>query len=1222
MATIRELFDATRALSRPIEKVITYANRSDEQLKTEISEYVVTDRIERSFEDLLGKMQMAQQGGGGHEIGVWVSGFYGSGKSSFTKYLGFSLDREMKIGGTPFLGLLRDRLHSDTTRAMFASVANVYDAVVIFLDLASEMLAGASMEDVSTVLYLKVLKWAGYSEDLKVAELERMLEKDGKLAAFEKRAKEELGTDWSEAHNQPLVANAIAGPLAHEFYPSLFKTPSAFNELNLSVNKQENDRVQEMLDLIRRKSGKKTILFIIDEVGQYVSAKEGLILNLDGLAKNLKQLGNGNAWIFATAQQTLTDDNPVAAINSPGLYKLKDRFPIQVHLEASDIKEICHKRLLTKSATGEKRLGELFESHGASLRTATQLTSGGVYESELTKGVFLNLYPFLPAHFEILLQLLGRLAKKTGGLGLRSAIKVIQEVLIERLPGQAPLADSPVGKLATTVTFYDSMQRDIQKSFPHVVEGVERVTQRLPEDASAIAVAKSIAILQILENLPVTAANIAALIQPDVSSLSRKDEVDQALGMMLADTLIPLDEKDGRYRFLTQAAVSLQKKFDETEFGRREVTTEINDTLRDIFTPLPSARLAGGRPVAAGLKLGIGGGQAQPLEGDREPVQIVVEFASSATYDQTRTDRETDSRGSKEKTTIFLLGRDDPKIKELATTCARCKKFLDEHRSTTDPDIQEFNKTVESRRDRCHNELTRKVGESLLQGSFIADGAQEAVSGRGADLHAAAQAYLADAAAKIFSRYTEAPHQADAGLAEKFLTTPLDRVTSKEDPLTLVAKAGGKTQIKLDHKAITSIKDYLEKEGQVEGRRVLEHFAGVPFGWSKDTTRYLLAAAFVGGLIKLRIAGQDHNVNSDQAQAAFATNRAFGGIGVVLRDERPAPEALLRAAERLAELSGDQVMPLEQEVAVAARKLLPDYQASFGPLAVELSSLGLPGESVAKAEELSTDLREVVSGDGSDAVGRFGGVDSPLHERIQWAKKLKKALDNGLRKSLTHVRRLRDEISALPATGSPGQLRTSAGEYLATIDELLARESFFDEGPAIAGQAALIDSLVGATAEEMQSQHEAMRKESAQRLAASPEWQELANDEREWAGAQLAGLAKQVEPSLEGLRELLNHDYTVNHQIRELETTLRGKAAAHRQARQKADEEARSSGKAGEPVEERPLHIPAVIESETQLEGLVKALTDFLNVFRAGQRLRLTCQLQHHESGHPPKAGT
>ncbi|MCX6525818.1 MAG: hypothetical protein NTX58_13835, partial [Actinobacteria bacterium] len=151
-------------------------------------------------------------------------------------------------------------------------------------------------------------------------------------------------------------------------------------------------------------------------------------------------------------------------------------------------------------------------------------------------------------------------------------------------------------------------------------------------------------------------------------------------------------------------------------------------------------------------------------------MQIVVEFVSPATYDQDRTDRETDSRGSKEKTTIFLLGREDPKIKELATTCARCKKFLEEHRSTTDPDIQEFNKTIDSRNDRGFRELVRKVGESLLQGSFIGEGAHEAVSGRGADVHAASQSYLADAAVKIFHRYAEAALQADAGLAEKFLT--------------------------------------------------------------------------------------------------------------------------------------------------------------------------------------------------------------------------------------------------------------------------------------------------------------------------------------------------------------------------------------------------------------------------------------------------------------------
>ena len=221
--TILTLFG--RELNRPIEKVITYQNRSDAQLRAEISEYVATEHIEEQFSNLLKLMQAAQTGGG-NEIGVWVSGFYGSGKSSFTKYFGFALDRRMKVGDDLFLHLLQNQLRTASVKALFNQVSATYDAAVIFLDLASEMLAGASMEDISTVLYLKVLQWAGYSEDLKVAELERMLERDGKLTTFEQRATEELeGIGWKEVHNQPLVANPIAARLAPEFYPQLYKRP-------------------------------------------------------------------------------------------------------------------------------------------------------------------------------------------------------------------------------------------------------------------------------------------------------------------------------------------------------------------------------------------------------------------------------------------------------------------------------------------------------------------------------------------------------------------------------------------------------------------------------------------------------------------------------------------------------------------------------------------------------------------------------------------------------------------------------------------------------------------------------------------------------------------------------------------------------------------------------------------------------------------------------------
>ena len=165
---------------------------------------------------------------------------------------------------------------------------------------------------------------------------------------------------------------------------------------------------------------------------------------------------------------------------------------------------------LTKSAAGEEELGNLFDSSGPSLRTATQLKDGGVYETELNKKTFVDLYPFLPAHFEILLQLLGRLARKTGGLGLRSAIKVLQDVLVEHGGhdgGHDALADRPVGALAATrgnLLFYDSLRRDIQSSYGYIVDGVERVAQRFPSEHHDVAT--SIAILQILE-LPVTAHN-------------------------------------------------------------------------------------------------------------------------------------------------------------------------------------------------------------------------------------------------------------------------------------------------------------------------------------------------------------------------------------------------------------------------------------------------------------------------------------------------------------------------------------------------------------------------------------------------------------------------------------------------------------------------------------------------------------------------------------------
>jgi hypothetical protein len=674
--------------------------------------------------------------------------------------------------------------------------------------------------------------------------------------------------------------------------------------------------------------------------------------------------------------------------------------------------------------------------------------------------------------------------------------------------------------------------------------------------------------------------------------------------------MIPLGEKNGSLRFLTQAAVTLQKQFDQIEYRQADVRAELNGVLRSIFKPLPSARIAQVRPVTAGLRVAIGGGQSVSLEGEKEPIQIHVEFAPASSYDATRTERENDSRSSRERSNIYLLGRVEQDADQLAITLVRCRKFLDAHRSASDPDTQEFVRIVDGRLNRASDKLERKLAEALLQGSFVAHGAHEAVAGHGTDVLDAAKSFLGDAAAKVFDRYDEAAHQADSALAEKFLTTPLDRITSKEDPLAIVSRAGGKPQVKADHKAIISINDYLGQSGQVEGRRLLDHFSAPPFGWSKDTTRYLLAAAFLGGVIKLRIAGHDHQVTSDESLDAFKSNKAFGAVGVSLREEKPDPAALLRASERLRDLSGENIMPLEVDIAAAAKKHFPIYQAAFGPLAVDLRNLGLPVECSDRAEALKDDLTAVVSGDGSDAVKRFGGADSALHDDLVWARNLKKSLDNGLRTKLGHLQRLRRDIDGLPDSGVPAKLKADAAEAIAEVDEVLARSSFFDETAALAKHADALDKLIGSTVTEIAAQQEKLRLESLARWGDSTDWHDLDGDSRDWIGQEVGKLAKTVTQDADGLRDLLNHDYTLNHRLRELETKVSEQAADARSKRKAKQEEEKKSGeKGGEKIKEETLLLPVSLDSAQQIKNLIEQLSAHLAALEAGTPLRLTCQI-------------
>ena len=1199
---IRSLFDPSKDIYRSIEKVITYGADDENHIKAEISEYVVTDSIETQFCKLLEQMQYAMESESDNEIGVWVSGFYGSGKSSFTKYLGLAFDSRVTVDGTPFLKHLQDRLKTPQTKALFNTVTQRFPAAVVMLDLASEMLTGATQAEISTVLFYKVLQWAGYSRNIKIAALERRLEKDGRYQEFCGKVKQVLpGLTWQEMQNDPLSVDGLVPQIAYEMYPGLFPTPTAFSSSTEGFFQFENQRVEEMIDIVQEKSGKKNIIFIIDEVGQYISSRDNLILNLDGLAKNIKSLGKGNVWLIATAQQTLTEDDPRATLNSDKLYKLKDRFPIQIDLESSDIKQICYERLLGKSPTGRADLGALFDEKGQALRQNTKLKNAKYYDSDFNRDSFINLYPFLPAHFEILLHLLGALAKSTGGIGLRSAIKVIQDILVESRDAKQPVADQPIGWLATTVTLFDALDKDIRRAFPSVYQAVGKVKVRFPDSSLHQDIAKSVAVLQILNNLPVSAENVASLMHPAITAASLKEDVRKAVEEMLNDVQVPLGEKDGNLCFLSERLRDIEQERGTIALRTIDVRRIFNAALLDAFKPLPNVTLHGTMAATTGLKVQTGGSLVS-LAGDTNQIQTFIEMVAATEYDTARSRLLDDSRSRAGQNTLALLARSNSELDELANEIYRCQRIAELHRSEPDKEVKDYCDSQLDRAEKLAGQLKVKLKQTLQSGSFIFRGQVTAIAALAQDLLDASRKQMEEVAAQVFDRHHEAPDRVNTDLAEKLLrlANP-NAITHILDPLDLVVTVGGRASFKTEHRAMGSIRDFIDKNGMVEGKRLLEYFSEAPFGWSQDTTRYILAIMLMAGEIKLKVAGREVTTAGQQAIDALKTNNAFKTIGIALRDERPSIETLGRASQRLTELVGEMVLPLEQEITKIATKNFPRFQHEYAPLAEKLSNFGLGGSE--RVRRLNKEIAELLFTDASDAPQRLGAECSALYDNIKWAQTVKRALDNGLEDTVKEIQSHRRNIEELPDSGLPGELSREVAEDLAYLGERLEQEDFFQYTSDLNTRLTQIKGRVKEVVNKLSEQQKARLGEESEILRQLPEWEELTQEEQQNILAEIDQLLVIVTEDLSGLKKLLARDYDITSRVKELKCSIQKKGEERRLLQVANDKPSRTKLV-------KSIDLPVTITSAKDLDSLIRQLQDLKTELSSFIEVELTIHIQ------------
>ncbi|WP_055669755.1 BREX system P-loop protein BrxC [Desnuesiella massiliensis] len=1104
--TIRSLFSAKKRIERTIEKVIDYSAHDEERLANEIEEYEITDNVEECFRKLLENLDYGIRGGHVIENGVWVSGFYGSGKSSFTKYLGFSLDTSRKVRSTKFADLLNDRFRSPQVPALLNSIISRHPIGVVLLDLGSEQLAESAVAPVSTVLYWKVLQWAGYSKDKKLAQLEFTLDRYNKLDEFKILYSEMYKNNWDDIHNDPLLGNARAAMVIPRILPEEFPTPESFRNLRFEMGENLKDRVSEMIDLCRKKTGYENILFIIDEAGQYVARRSDLILNMDGMARNLKEQGKGKVWIIATGQQTLTEIVERATHNSAELNKLRDRFPISIHLDARDIKEITYRRLLTKSTDGQNKLKQLFNENGQSLIVHTRLDGTSLYKNDPDAEIFSRFYPFLPQHFELLLELIRKLARSTGGIGLRSVIRVIQDVLVDKSRVLSrditKLADREVGYLACVDDFYDTLRADIARDLPHVVNIVDKIVSSIYKDDLTIQrVAKAIATLQSVENFPRTAENIAALLYPRVGNPSLLNEVRDALTKLIENKECNLieDPQSGGYVFLSEGVRPLRNKRSSYIPSGGECNRVRNEILQNILETQPSARLENIKEVKASVQV-----DKSIILGDKEDINIKIQFTDYCNWEKSRLELLTQTSNQSElKNYIIWLCHNSEIINDLIPEVVRSEKIVNEiDERNVDKDVAQFIRS-EIRSSERNRDSIQKVYESILsEGVMIFRGKPIPVEESGQTIDAAVRNIIGIAAKEIFSNFHLAPIRPSTELASKFLLVDrLDRIPKELDPLNFVVKKSGSPRINLENPAIAEVlRIFITKvdesgSGRLSGSYIQDIFSSYPYGWSKDTTRYIFAALLVAGQIEVHTADGTLKTSGPQSAEAFKSSISFNRIGISKRDSKISPDTLDRAAKRLEDMFGEQVLPLEDHISKAVRRCMPDILERSGALPDRLRLLGLVGEE--RARNLLSNITDLLKGDASNAAAGLGGTTCQILEDINWAKKSVETLNTGAESELKYAQATQKNIVELQSLFVSETSDLISQDEFEIINQVFLSENFFEKLPDLRG---VIRAVTDRTVELYINVFTSFKdeiKRASQELESVDEWLLVSDEDRE-----------------------------------------------------------------------------------------------------------------------------
>lgn len=541
-------------INRDINGVIKVAQDDEKSIEQELREYIITRELRKHFNTFFNNYERSLSYPT-EKIGVWISGFFGSGKSHFLKMLSYILANNT-VAGKKAVDYFADKFDDPMMFAQLERCASVPTDTILFnIDSKSPL-----NKDKTAILrvFAKVFyEYRGfYGDDLKVAKLEQYIEKSGKMEAFKAKFEEIHGESWENSRDAfSFFEDDVVESLTATLGMSETAARNWFNgteTADLSIEQL----VKEIKEYIDSKGKDFRLLFMIDEVGQYIGSDGSLMLNLQTIVEEIGSKCGGRVWVMVTSQEAI---DSITKISGDDFSKIQGRFNTRLSLSSSSVDEVIKKRILAKTDSAANMLALNYSKNCAVLKNLFTFNDAVLdlkgYTSEYD---FVETYPFVPYQFRLMQNVLAQIRKhgnsgKHLSGGERSMLSGFQEA------AQA-IEDKDENALVPFSLFYNTVHTFLESAIRRVIDRCQTAADSHDGiEQYDVNVLKLLYLIRYVDDIKSNVDNITTLMVDDIRAdkIDMRKTIQESLDRLVSQNYVA--RNGDTYTFLTDDEQDIER---------------------------------------------------------------------------------------------------------------------------------------------------------------------------------------------------------------------------------------------------------------------------------------------------------------------------------------------------------------------------------------------------------------------------------------------------------------------------------------------------------------------------------------------------------------------------------------------------------------------------------------------------------------------------------------